>query len=84
MKELRLEQLVEILGEVVDLSGARTDEGAVLGEDIQVDSREMLRVISRIEALCGSRFAPQDLLTIKTLGSLLEATRRLSSASRRS
>ena len=78
MSELDLEALAEIVGEFVDLSGIRIDENAVLGEDIPIDSREMLRLVTRLEARYKARFSPKDLLTTRTLGDLLAVTRRRS------
>ena len=65
-----------MLGEVVDLSGAEVDESAALGVDVPVDSKEMLRVLSRIESRYHIRFRPSDLFAMKTVGDLLEAARR--------
>ncbi len=75
-KEITLDQLAEVVGEVVDLSGVQVREDAVLGDDIPVDSREMLRVVSRVESTFGAKFTPRDLLRAKTLGDLLEITRQ--------
>jgi len=78
MSELSMAELVEVVGEFVDLSGVHVDEDAVLGEDIPIDSREMLRLVSRLEARYKARFLPQDLLSTRTLGDLLAVTRRRS------
>ena len=64
------------MGEIVDLSGVSVDERAVLGEDIPLDSKEMLRVVSRIESLYRFHFVPGDLLSVQTVGDLLDAIRR--------
>jgi acyl carrier protein len=76
MSKPDLEGVVEVIGEFVDLSRVQVTEQAVLGEDIPMDSREMLRVVSRLEAVYSARFSPQDVLGAKTLGQLLEVTRR--------
>jgi acyl carrier protein len=76
MIELNLENLTEIIGEFVDLSGQEIHEDAVLGEDVPVDSRQMLRIVSRIEAACGLRFAPHDLLSTRTVGDLLRVAQQ--------
>lgn len=76
MQEPSIDQVAEVLGEIVDLSGVNVDERAVLGEDIPLDSKEMLRVVSRIESLYRFHFAPGDLLGVQTVGDLLDAIRR--------
>ena len=76
MGNLTLEDVTEILDEVIDLSGVQVSESSVLGEDIPVDSRQMLRVISRIESRYRIRFTPRDLVRLKTVGDLLAASRR--------
>ena len=78
MPNLTLEELIEIFEEVVDLSDVEVNEGSVLGEDIPMDSREMLRVLSRVESRYRIRFAPEDLVGLKTVGNLLSAVRRQS------
>ena len=76
MRELKFEQIVEIFSEIVDLSGISMEENAVLGNDIPVDSKEMLRILSRIESRYRFRFDPKEVLTLKTLGDIFETTRR--------
>lgn len=71
MNGSNLRELTDLVGEFVDLSGVRVSEDAVFGEDIPIDSRDMLRLLSRVEARYGVRFRPQDLLTVRTLGDLL-------------
>jgi len=70
-----LKELSEIFEEVVDLSGIVFERAAVLGDDVPVDSKEMLRIFSRIEAEYRFRFDPKDVLTLKTVGDLLEIIR---------
>ncbi len=76
MRELDLHELTDIIGEYVDLSGVDPTEDAVLGEDIPVDSRQMLRILSKLEARYRIRYAPSDVLSTRTLGDLLRLTRR--------
>jgi acyl carrier protein len=76
MTELTVQELAEIFGEVVDLSGIQVSERAVLGQDIPLDSREMLRVLSRIESRYRIRLTPEDVVSMKTLGDVLDAVRR--------
>jgi len=78
MSRITIEAVTDVIGEFVDLSGVSPTERSVLGEDIPLDSREMLRVISRLEALYGGAFSPRDLLSVRTLGDLVDATRRCS------
>ena len=76
MNECTLEQLTEIFDEVVDLAGVEVREESVLGDDVPIDSREMLRVLSRIESRYGIRFTSRDTLQMRTLGDVLAAVRR--------
>lgn len=75
MCKITVETLIEIFSEVIDLSGIKMDTSAVLGEDIPVNSMEMLRVLSRIESRYKFRFQPRDILNFKTLGDILEVVR---------
>ncbi len=78
--EVDLTMIEEIFGEVVDLSGIAFRPEAVLGEDIPVDSKEMLRIVSRIESRYRFRFEPEDLLQLRTLDDLLRIVQRSISA----
>jgi len=71
-----LEEVVEIIGEVVDLSGLSPGEDSLLGEDIPVDSRDMMRILSRLESRRKFRFSPPEIAALRTVGDLLEAIRR--------
>ena len=75
MKPVDLEELADVVGEYADLSGMDVRENMVLGEDIPMDSRQMLRLLSRLEGRYRFRFVPQDLLTTRTLGDLLRLVR---------
>lgn len=68
-------ELEEIIGEVVDLSGIPVSEDTVLGEDIPVDSKDMLRILSRIESRYGFRFEPEEIMVLITVGDLLKTTK---------
>ena len=74
--EASLSVIEEIFGEVVDLSGITFRPEAVLGEDIPVDSKEMLRILSRIESRYRIHFEPEDLLQLRTLDDLLRIIQR--------
>ena len=76
MSDLGVHDLLEVFGEVVDVSGLSLDECSVIGEDLPIESREMLRVLSRIESRYRFRFEPRELLRVKTLGDLVAAMRR--------
>lgn len=67
--------IVEIFGEVIDTSGMKLETNAALGEDIPVNSSQMLRILSRIESKYQFKFEPTDILGIKTLGDILEVVR---------
>lgn len=75
MRNVTAEDLIELFGEVIDLSGIKMDTNAVLGDDIPIDSKEMLRILSRIESKYRFRFKPGDILNFKTLGDILEVVR---------
>jgi acyl carrier protein len=72
MKEMLFEELVEIFEEFVVLSDVQISVNSVLGEDIPVDSREMLRILSRIESLRQFSFDPNEVIFFKTMADLLE------------
>jgi acyl carrier protein len=77
MNEPRLADLAEILGSYVDLSAVALRPESVLGKDVPIDSQDMLRVLSRIQAKYRIAFAPQDVLALKTMGDLLAVVCRL-------
>lgn len=77
MNEPEFSDLAEIMGSYVDLSAVTLGSESVLGQDIPVDSQDMLRVLSRIQAKYRIVFAPRDVLTLKTMGDLLAIVRRL-------
>jgi len=75
MREVTLGQLIELLEEIIDVSGLKIDSNMVLGEDIPIDSAEMLRILSRIESRYKFRFRTREILSLKTLGDLIETIR---------
>jgi len=76
MNKVAIDDLIELFGEVIDISRIEIDINAVLGEDIPVDSMDMLRVLSRIESRYRFRFEPGEIMALKTLGDVLETVRR--------
>lgn len=66
----------EIFGEVVDLSGIAFKPESLLGDEIPVDSKDMLRILSRIESRYRFRFQPEEILQLRTLADLLQALDR--------
>jgi acyl carrier protein len=76
MRKVTIDDLIELFGEVIDVSSIKIDTNAVLGEDIPLNSMEMLRVLSRIESRYKFRFQPREILSLKTLGDVLEVVRR--------
>jgi acyl carrier protein len=68
--------LTDIVGAYVDLSSVAVTEASVLGDDIPIDSQEMLRVVSRIKALYRVTLTGRDLFAVVTMGDLLAAVRR--------
>jgi acyl carrier protein len=77
MNEPRLADLAEIISSYVDLSAITLRPESVLGEQVPIDSQDMLRVLSRIQAKYRIAFGPRDILTLKTMGDLLAMVRRL-------
>lgn len=72
MAEVTFDELKELIGEVIDLTDTKADEEAVIGEDVAVDSQDMLRILSRIESKYEFRFTVPDIAGMMTLGDLLE------------
>ncbi|MEE9611894.1 MAG: phosphopantetheine-binding protein [Desulfatiglandales bacterium] len=79
MREVTFNEIAEIFGEIIDLSGIQIDSSTVLGEDIPVDSREMLRILSRIESQYRFRFNPKEVLGLKTMEDILQVIQRRAS-----
>ncbi len=71
-----LDDVVAVIGQYVDLSGCEVGRDSVLGEDVPLDSAQMLRVLTRLEAVRGVRFRPEDLLKLRTVGDLAALVRR--------
>ncbi len=71
MEPSKREQIAEILAEVVDLGGLELQDATVLGRDVPIDSKEMLRVFSRIQTRFGCHFRPAEILTVRTFGDLV-------------
>lgn len=76
MGKVTVDDLIDIIGEVIDISRIQIDINAVLGEDIPADSKDMLRILSRIESRYRFRFEPSEVITLKTLGDILETVCR--------
>jgi acyl carrier protein len=70
------EEMMEVFEEVVDLSGLSLTPQSVLGVDMALDSKEMLMVISRLEAKYSFRLDPREMLSIRTLGDIIGAINR--------
>lgn len=77
MNEPNLADLAEIIGSFVDLSSTLLRSESVLGQEVPLDSQDMLRVLSRIQAKYRIAFTPRDVLALKTIGDLLAEVRRL-------
>lgn len=74
--QVTIDELSDLFGEIIDLSGVRMEESSVLGEDISLSSKDMLRILSRIESRYKFRYEPRELFGLKTLGDVLESIRR--------
>ncbi len=69
---LTIELLTTLLDEHVDLSASQLHREIVFGDDLPIDSRDMLRVLSKIEGQLRIRFTPPELLRLRTIGDLLD------------
>ena len=76
MKPPTLNDLAEIVGSYIDLSSVRVTEKSSFRVDIPIDSQDMLRVLSRIQALYEFKFDAREILGITTMGDLVAAVRR--------
>jgi len=76
LKQPSLDDLAEIVGAYVDLSSTSVTERSAFGADIPIDSQDMLRVLSRIQAQYAFKFDVREVLRIATLGDLLAVVRR--------
>jgi len=76
LKQPTLGDLTEIVGSYVDLSSIRVTLESSFGDDIPIDSQDMLRVLSRIQGLYMIKLRAPDILSIATMGDLLALVRR--------
>lgn len=67
-----IDEVTEIFGEIIDLTGIKIDSNSVLGDDIPIDSRDMMRILSRIESRYRFRFDPNEILSLKKLADILQ------------
>jgi len=77
MNEPRLADLAEIVGSYADLSAVILCPQSVLGEDLPIESQNMLRLLPRIQAKYRIAFGPRDILTLRKIRDLLAMVRRL-------
>ena len=80
MPAITPDDLREALEEVVDLGGAEVRPDSIFGEDLPVDSRDMFRILSRLEKKCRVRFPPAEVIKLRTMADLLALTNRLAGA----
>jgi acyl carrier protein len=76
VKQPTLGDLTEIVGSYVDLSSVKVTEQSAFGDDIPIDSQEMLRVLSRVQAIYRIKLDARGVLGIATMGDLLALVRR--------
>ncbi|MGO9242760.1 MAG: acyl carrier protein [Bryobacteraceae bacterium] len=76
MRPPTLDDLAEIVGAYVDLSSTPVTEKSAFGTDIPIDSQDMLRVLSRIQAQYSFKFDVREVLGVATLGDLLAVVHR--------
>ena len=72
MEKVTIDDLIEIIGEIIDISKLQIDYRTVFGEDIPVDSKDMLRLISRIESRYRFRFEASEIIALKTVEDVLK------------
>lgn len=77
MDKITLQDIQNILEEVIDISGVTITGALVLGEDLPVDSTEMLRIISRLESRFKLKFRMADILALSTLEDIVQAVNRI-------
>lgn len=68
-------EVLDVVGEFLDLS--EVDPAEPVADEASVDSREMLRLISRLESRFGVQMSAQDLLEVHCLNDLVDVVRRL-------
>lgn len=73
-KKITIDDLAEIIGEVIDISRTNVDLNSVFGEDIPVDSKDMLRILSRIESRYKFRFEFGEIVLLRTVNDLYKST----------
>ncbi len=64
------DELLHIMAEFVDLSRSSIDENSTFGDDIPLDSRDMLRLLARIHSRYNIKIKPRDIFQIKNFGDL--------------
>jgi acyl carrier protein len=69
------EEVLDVVGEFLDLS--EVDPAERVADDTSVDSREMLRLISRLESRFGVQLSAQDLIDVHCLNDLVDVICRL-------
>jgi acyl carrier protein len=69
------EDVLDVIGEFLDLS--EVDPSEPVEDDESVDSREMLRLITRLEGRFGIQVSAQDLLAVHCLNDLVDVVQRL-------
>ncbi len=73
MRELSVEDLLEVINEVVVIEEENLKQESLLETVVTEESHELLRIYSRIEARYGFRLNPTELHRVKTLGDILDA-----------
>jgi acyl carrier protein len=71
-REKNLEEIAEIFGEVVDLTGIQFTRDLILGDQLMVSSSEALQIVSRVQTRFGVRFEPMEIIGIKTVGDIVD------------
>ncbi|MFH1152519.1 MAG: phosphopantetheine-binding protein [Pseudomonadota bacterium] len=73
-----LNELIEIIEEIVDLEDVPMVPEAILGDDVPIDSADMLRILARLESRYQIHFRSADIFLLVTLDDLLEMVRHKS------
>jgi acyl carrier protein len=76
MHKITSKDIISVLEEIIDISKKGNIEEAVLGEDIIMDSTDMLRVISRIESRFKVKLKMLDIINFDNIKDITDAVNR--------
>ena len=76
MNSVSVQDVLSILESVVCLPDNGIDNNSVLGEDIAIDSTDMIRIISRLESKYQFKLTTQEILALNTVGDVVQIINR--------